>query len=484
MLMETAWVSPPVSPEEQLVRSAAVVVDLDGTLVKTDLLLECFLVLLKKTPYLVFCLPFWLLKGKAYLKQKIAGRVSLDAGTLPFREDVLDYLKAQRAAGRSIVLATAADVRIARQVADHLKLFDLVLASDGITNLSGEAKRKRIVSEFGEKGFDYIGNDRNDLAVWASARKAIVVNPGGLVESQVARVAQVERTFRDRRKGLADYLKALRPHHWLKNLLVLIPLLAAHRFDEIALVQKALLAFVTFGCFASAGYLMNDLLDLPPDRDHPRKRYRPFASGDLSISYGLGMIPALVVLGCLIGTLVSPIFVGLALLYFGLSVTYSLYAKRVVLLDVIVLAGLYTLRIIAGSAAVGIWPSPWLLAFSTFLFFSLALVKRYSELAMNHVHARGYEVGDKELLASMGIASGYVAILVLALYINTAKAHILYERPEVLWFLCPLLLYWISHVWLSAHRGKMPDDPLVFATSDRTSRILMLLMLASGVVAL
>ena len=196
------------------------------------------------------------------------------------------------------------------------------------------------------------------------------------------------------------------------------------------------------------------------------------------------MIPVLVGLGCLIGTLVSPIFVAVAWIYFGLSVIYSLCLKRIVLLDVIVLAGLYTLRIMAGSASVAIWPSPWLLAFSTFLFFSLALVKRYSELAVNHVDTRGYECRDEELLASMGIASGYLAILVLALYINTATAHLLYRRYGVLWFLCPLLLYWISHIWLSAHRGKMPDDPVVFATSDRTSRILILLMLAVSMVAL
>lgn len=482
--MEAAAVPRPVSLEEQSVRSPVVVVDLDGTLVKTDLLLESLLALLKQTPYFVFCLPFWLLKGKAYLKQQIASRVSLDVSVLPYRDDVLDYLKAQRAQERSIVLATATDMRSARQVADHLNLFDLVLASDGITNLSGEAKRNRIVSEFGEKGFDYVGNDRHDLVVWASARKAIVVNPSPLAGSRVARVAQVDRIFKDRRKGLVDYLKALRPHHWLKNLLVFVPLLGAHRFDEITLVEKALVAFVAFGCFASGGYLMNDLLDLSSDRHHPRKRYRPFAAGDLSLSYALLMIPALVGLGCLIGALVSPLFVAVASIYFGLSATYSLYAKKIVLLDVIVLASLYTLRIIAGSASVAIWPSPWLLAFSTFLFFSLALVKRYSELALNHVKARGYELSDKELLASMGIASGYVAILVLALYINTATAHILYRRYGVLWFLCPLLLYWISHIWLSAHRGRMLDDPVIFATSDRTSRILILLMLAIGVFAL
>jgi len=452
------------------------VVDLDGTLVKTNLLLESLLALLKEKPQYAFVLPVWLLRGRAYLKQQVTRRVSLDVSILPYQDDFLDYLKTQHTAGRSLVLATASDGQIAQQVADHLKLFDFVLASDGTTNLSGDLKRDRLVREFGEKGFDYAGNDRHDLAVWPSARKAIVVNPTPSVSSRVARVVQVDRVFKDRRHGLIDYLKALRPHHWLKNFLVFVPLLAAHRFDDITLVGKALLAFVAFGCLASAGYLLNDLLDLSSDRLHPRKQLRPFAAGDLSLSYALPMIPLLVALGCLTGALISPIFVAVALTYFGLSATYSLYARRIALLDVIVLAGLYTLRIIAGSASVAIWPSPRLLAFSTFLFFSLALVKRYSELAVNHVQARGYELSDQELLASMGIASGYVAVLVLALYINTETAHVLYRRYELLWFLCPLLLYWISHLWLSAHRRKMLEDPIVFATSDRTSRILMILM--------
>jgi len=472
----------PVKPEEQAVPSPALVVDLDGTLVKTDLLLESVLALIKQRPRCVFSLPAWLLKGKAHLKQQIASRVSLDVSILPYREELLDYLKAQRAQGRTMVLATSCDAQIARQVADHLKLFDLVFASDGCTNLSAKSKRDRLVSEFGEKGFDYAGDSRHDLAVWASARKAIVTNCK--VTSRVAKLAPIDRVFDSGSQSLGARLKPLRLQHWLKNLLVFVPLLAAHRPNEIALLGKALLAFLAFGCFASSGYLTNDLLDLASDRRHPRKRYRPFAAGDLSLSYALRMIPLLVGLGCFIGTLVSPIFVAVAWTYLGLSVIYSLCLKRIVLLDVIVLAGLYTLRIIAGSASVAIWPSPWLLAFSTFLFFSLALVKRYSELAVNHVDTRGYECRDEELLASMGIASGYLAILVLALYINTATAHLLYRQYGVLWFLCPLLLYWISHIWLSAHRGKLSDDPVVFATGDRTSRILILLMLAVSMVAL
>lgn len=464
--------------------SPALVVDLDGTLVKTDLLAESILALVRQHPECVFALPRWLFQGKAYLKQEVARRVSLDVDRLPYRERLLDYLKEQRAAGRTIVLATGADRKIAQQVADHLGLFDTVFASDGHTNLTGGRKQHRLLDQFGEKGFDYVGNERCDLAVWTSARKAIVVNPTPRLRSRVARVTQVDRSVEEPPKSFVDYMKACRPQQWLKNLLVFVPLLGAHRVDEVALVGKALLAFVAFGCLASGGYLMNDLLDLASDRRHPRKRYRAFASGDLPISYALCMIPVLVVLGCFAGMLISPLLACVGLTYFGLSAAYCVYARKIALLDVLLLAGLYTLRIIAGSAAVAIWPSPWLLAFSTFLFFSLALVKRYSELALNHVPARGYEPGDEELLMSMGTASGYVSILVLALYINTSTAHVLYTRYGVLWFLCPLLLYWLSHMWLSAHRKKMTDDPIVFAANDGTSRILILLMAATVVFAL
>ncbi len=457
------------NPVEQSVGSPVLAVDLDGTLVRTDLLIESLLALLKRTPFCIFILPLWLLKGKAYFKQQIACRVALDVSVLPYRQDLLDYLKAQRAEGRTIVLATACDMQIARQVADHLKLFDSIFASDGITNLSGAAKRNRLVTEFGEKGFDYAGNHRNDRVVWASARKAIVVE--------------------GRRRGPVDYLKPLRPQHWWKNLLVFVPLIAAHRFFEIALMEKAILAFVAFGCFASAGYLLNDLFDLAADRHHPHKRLRPFATGDLPLSYGLAMIPVLVCAGSLIGLLVSPLFLAVLSIYLALTTTYSFLIRKVVLLDVIILAGLYTMRIIAGSAAVTVWPSHWLLALSTFLFFSMALVKRYGELVImrkldgDGATARGYELGDGELLAAMGVASGYLAVLVLALHINS-EAQALYGRYQLIWFLCPLLFYWISHVWLIAHRGRMPDDPVVFAMSDRTSQILALLMLAVTLVAL
>jgi len=466
------------------------VVDLDGTLVKTDLLIESLFRLLRQEPLSLFALPLWLLKGRAHLKREIARRVRLEVALLPYRTVVLEHLRAEHEKGRSIVLATASDERLAQQVVDHLKLFDSVLASDGNTNLSGERKRERLVNEFGERGFDYVASGSRDMAVWSSARKAVVLNPNQKFVRAVARVTQVQSVFDDCRAGPSEYLNALRPPHWLKNLLVFVPLFGAHRFNEPALFGKALLAFIAFCLCASSGYLFNDLFDLSADRRHPQKRLRPFAAGRLPLSYALAMIPVLVVLGCVLGMFVSRFLFGMLLLYFALAITYSLYIKQVVLLDVIVLAGLYTLRIMAGSAAVAIWPSQWLVAFSMFLFLSLALVKRYDELVVmrkvdgDRATARGYEISDAELLASKGTASVYIAVLVLALYITSGAAKALYGRHKFLWFLCPLLLYWVGHIWLVAHRGKMHDDPVVFALRDRTSRILILLMLGTVLLAM
>lgn len=479
-----------VSTVARPARLSVLAVDLDGTLLKTDALLESVIELLRQRFWCIFLLPFWSLKGAAYLKQQVARRVSLDVKVLPYREDFIAYLKTRRAQGCSLVLATAADIHIARQIADYLGLFDDVFASDGITNLAGRAKRDRLVNEFGEKGFEYAGNSARDLPVWASGRSAIVIDSSPRLAARVNRVTEVDRVFTHDRSGFRDRFTVLRPQHWVKNLLLLVPLIAAHRIDEPALWGKLAVAFLAFGCVASSGYVLNDLHDLNADRHHPHKRMRPFASGNLPLSYGFAMIPILLGLACLIGSLVSSLFLVSVVTYFGLSLTYSLLVRRIVILDVIFLAGLYTVRILAGSAAVDIWPSHWLLAFSTFLFLSLALVKRYGELCVmkradgDHAKARAYELTDAELLAAMGVASGYLAVLVLALYINSEKAPVLYGHYQLIWLLCPLLLYWISDIWLIAHRGKMSDDPVVFAMKDRTSRILLLLMFAISVLAL
>jgi len=488
--MESALEIRPVRISEQPGSLPPLAVDLDGTLLKTDVLLESLIRLLRRAPWSIFLLPFWLWKGKAHLKHQVACRVSIDVSTLPYREDLLDYLRTQRSQGRVLALATAADQKIAHQIADHLRLFDFVFSSDGNTNLLPKAKRDRLVKVFGERGFDYAGNGRHDLRVWSAARRAIAVNPDFHIREGIARAAELDRVFEDPRKSLTAYLRPLRPQHWLKNILLFVTLLAAHRVNELLLLNKLVLAFLAFGCIASSGYLINDLFDLQADRRHPDKRFRAFASGSLPLVYPLVMIPLLAGFGCVLGEVVSGPFLVTLLTYFALSVAYSLFLKKVVVLDVSILAGLYTLRILAGSAAISIWPSHWLLAFSIFLFFSLALVKRYSELTLmrqaegDGARARGYDVRDGELLSAMGIASGYLAVFVLAMYMSSAAAHVLYRRYEMMWFLCPLLFYWISYAWLIAHRGRMPDDPVVFAMNDRTSRILAVLMLVVMLLAL
>ncbi len=476
-------------PSDQPVTPVPLVIDLDGTLIKTDSLIESFLALIRQNPLYAFVVPLWLLRGRAYLKQQISRRVTLDVSLLPYHQELLAYLRVQRDQGRRLVLATGADEKIARGVADYLRLFETILASNGAINLSAQRKRDRLVREFGEKGFDYAGNDWRDLVVWSSAHKAIVVSSSRSLPSTAARAAGIERVFMGREKWLKPYMKALRLHQWLKNLLVFVPLVMAHRFLELDLLAKTFLAFFAFGLCASSAYLFNDLVDIPADRHHPRKRLRPFAAGELSLFSGLTSIPLLLGFSLLVGLFLPLPFLGMLAIYYLLNLAYSSYLKRVVLLDVMLLAGLYTLRVMAGSASVMIWPSAWLLAFSTFLFLSLALVKRYAELVImgtetGVVHVRGYQIMDKELLVSLGSGSGYVAVLVLIIYISSGVAEIHYTRHQLVWFLCPLLLYWISYVWLIAHRGGMLDDPLVFTIKDRISQIVILLGAVIFVLAL
>ncbi|MCB1739774.1 MAG: UbiA family prenyltransferase [Gammaproteobacteria bacterium] len=460
-------------------------VDLDGTLVRTDLLVESLLLLLKRQPLHLFAaLLWWLRGGRANLKAQLAQRVMPDPLTLPYRRCVLEHLRQARATGRRVVLATGADAGLAARVAAHLGLFEAVLASDGQTNLTGSRKRSRLVDEFGEQGFDYLGDGDHDHAVRRSARISLVVGRRPDPDPRV-------QWLQDPDAGSArDLLRELRMHQWVKNVLVFVPLLASHRIVEPEHLAVAALAFAAFGLCASSVYVLNDLMDLGADRRHPSKRHRPLASGKVSMAAALTIIPVLLVGALLIGLLLPWGFMALLALYFLVNVAYSLRLKSVVILDVLVLATLYTLRIAAGSAAVDIWPSTWLLAFSMFAFLSLALVKRYAELmTMRAVdgptaRARGYRLDDAELLSSLGGGAGYLSVLVLALYIDSASGQALYRTPELLWGICPLLLYWDSYLWLMAHRGLMHDDPLVFAQRDKVSRILLVLMVVVWIIAM
>ena len=460
-------------------------VDLDGTLLRSDLLMESTLALLAQRPWMLFLLPWWLLRGKAHLKRQVALRVRLDPATLPYDARVLDYLRANPRRHR--VLCTASDDGLVRPLAEHLGCFDEVMASDGQRNLAGSNKARALVERFGERGFDYAGNGTVDLAVWSHARRALVVNAGPALARAAASRCEVEAHWPDQGGGLRAWLRALRLHQWLKNLLVFIPLLASHRFfDPDALVASAS-GFLAFGLCASGVYLLNDLLDLPSDRQHPRKRLRPFAAGSLSLLQGALLAPVLALAGLAVAWWAEPRFALVLAAYYLLTLGYSLQFKRVVMLDVILLAALYTVRIIGGTVVIGAMLSFWLLAFSMFIFLSLALLKRYTELAAmlaagrSDAAGRGYTVEDLPLLQSQGASAGYLAVLVLALYINSAESIALYARPQVLWLLCPLMLYWVSRTWVIAHRGEMNDDPVVFAATDRVSQVVGLLC---GVIAL
>jgi 4-hydroxybenzoate polyprenyltransferase len=461
--------------------SAPLCVDLDGTLIRSDLLLESFVLLIKRNPLYLFLIPLWLLRGKAVLKDEIASRVKLNPAALPYDQEFLKWLQAQRAAGRSLWLCTASHHLLADAVAAHLKMFEGVIASDRNVNLAGSAKAAQLVERFGQSGFDYCGNERRDLQIWQKAHGAIVVRGGTRLERDAARLTNVLQSFPSHRRPLKATIRALRPHQWAKNVLIIVPLFAAHRANDINAILAGLAAFVAFSLCASSVYLLNDLLDLEADRAHPRKSRRPFAAGDLSLLAGLLLGPCLLASAVFIAAFLPPKFWLVLGTYYMLTCAYSFVLKGKVLIDALALAGLYTLRIIAGSAAVSVPLSFWFLLFSVFLFLSLAFVKRFAELdslrRQQRLRAigRGYHVEDLSLLQSLGTAAGYMSVLVLALYINSPEIQALYNRPKLIWMLCVLMLYWVSRVWMIAQRGKMHDDPVVFALKDRQSMAIAVL---------
>lgn len=455
-------------------------VDLDGTLLDSDLLIESSLAFIRARPAHMLCPLGWLISGKAHLKERLANISKIDVTCLPYNAQVIAFIKAERARGRQIILVTASHKIYADQIASHLQLFDRVMATHGDINLSARNKRDRLVEEFGVGGFDYAGNAHDDLPVWAAARHAYIVNPAHGIEAKAraqGNVAQVISTLRNPFKAWA---KALRFHQWMKNLLIFVPLLASHQLGQVNLLLNGLLAFVFFGLCASSAYLLNDLLDLIDDRYHATKCQRPFASGQLSVKAGLFIFPLLLITAFAGSLWLLPLPFTLALAsYYLLTLAYSLSLKRLIVVDVITLALLYTLRIIAGTLAFEVSLTFWMLAFSMFIFLSMALVKRYAELreARNNgqvekTRGRGYYPDDLEMISSLGAASGYLSVMVLALYIQDQQTIALYQHPQVIWLACPLLLFWISRIWLLTHRGQMHDDPVVFALRDRVSLLL------------
>jgi len=459
-------------------------VDLDGTLVKTDLVWESLVRLLRHNPLYALIVPVWLLGGRARLKDQIARRVEVDVASLPYQQPLIDYLRDEQRSGRRLVLATASDRKLAERVAEHIAIFNEVIASDGQRNLRGKNKAAALCQRFGEHGFDYAGNSAVDFPVWEQARQAIIVTGSSTLPAEARKRATVSRIFETPQSGWLAFFRLLRPHQWVKNLILFVPLLTAHKIGEYALVLKAVGPFIAFCLCASGVYVLNDLFDLDADRHHPTKRLRPFASGELPLPFGLILVPLLLATSAILAVQLSWSLAVVLGIYVALTTSYSWRIKQIQLLDVFFLAALYTIRLIAGHEATGVAYSFWLLVFSMFIFLSLALVKRFLELdaareqSRAGIRGRGYGPKDLELVASLGSTSGYLAVLVMALYVNSQEVRVLYHHHTLLLLMCPLLLYWISRMWLIAHRGQMHDDPIVFALKDRVSYLVGALTLA------
>lgn len=456
-------------------------VDLDGSLIKTDLLVESALRLLAKNPFYIFKMLSWLMRGKAILKHEIAQRIALDVSSLPFNQQFLEWLHAQLAMGRNLVLASASYETYVKNVAAHLNIFSSVLATTSTQNLSGLDKLEAIELHVGNKPFAYAGNSKADLVIWASAHYAILVTPEKGIETAARQIAEVEEVFRVPPTSIKVWLKAIRIHQWLKNLLIVLPLFTSFSFFDSTKIFAVAIAFIAFGLVASATYLVNDLVDLDSDRHHPRKRNRPLASGAINILTALAVLLVMLICGLSLAYFISSGFLIAVIIYIVTTLAYSFNLKRRMLIDVLCLAGLYTWRIIAGAIAINVDVSNWMLAFSMFIFLSLALIKRCAELisisgkSQLQLKGRDYQVNDLSILMALGAASGYLAVMVIALYVDAPSTAIQYAQPRVLWLLCPILLYWISRLWLKTTRGEMHEDPIVYSAKDRGSWIVLAL---------
>jgi 4-hydroxybenzoate polyprenyltransferase/phosphoserine phosphatase len=474
-----------VGPESA---TSAIVVDLDGTLTPSDTLVEQLIALTHRHPDELPALAVRAVRGRAGLKAYVASRARWSADRLPYCQPLIDYLHEQRARGRKIILATGADRAVADAVATRLGLFDAVLASDGARNLKGQAKLDGIRQLVGND-FVYAGDSAADLPIWAAARAAILVAAPTRVAQRVRATVAVEREFARPRVGVGVWLRALRVHQWLKNLLLFVPLLTAFSFSDARNLIALTLAFIAFSLAASATYIVNDLWDLASDRAHLRKRLRPLASGELSIPLGGAAAAAALATALLVAAALSGRFLLVLLLYLAVSSAYSWKLKEYVIVDVLVLALLYTLRIIAGAVVVGVDVSSWLLAFSVFLFFSLALLKRCSELVSleragsTATRGRDYRAADLAVLWPLGAGSGLCAVVVFGLFISAPETQARYAGPQLLWLVAVGLIYWLCRLWIKSARGEMHEDPVVYAVRDFGSRVTLLAMIVATIAA-
>ena len=468
---------------QQRIEAASVplVVDLDGSLIAGDIAMESLVEVARRDlRSFLTVLVLLLFARKARLKAFLARRDPVDPQSLVYRDSVLDLIAQARAEGRPVVLASAAHQSNVLRVARHLGLFDAAYGSTARRNLRGPQKLRAIREEFGSQPFDYVGDSRADLPLWAEAREAYTLG------REPARGGAIRL---HRGKGAARAIvKAVRPHQWAKNALVFVPLATSGAMLDMAGWTAAAIAFACLCVIASSVYLLNDVLDVRSDRRHPTKRNRPIAAGDLGIPAALALSAALAVAGlAAAAALLGPLALLAIATYFALTLAYSLRIKSAMIADVLTLAALYTIRLIVGAAAIGVMPSMWLLIFSTFFFLSLGYLKRYVELngspldPQRLLSGRGYTGADCEIVRMSGLAAGMVSVLVILLFAAEMGDSGQYGAPQLLWLLAIPLLYWINRVWMMAARGQVDGDPVAFALTDRRSAVVAVML---GAIAL
>lgn len=458
--------------------NTALCLDLDGTLIKSDALFESLFQLIKINPLLLFFVPIWLMKGKPNLKEEIDKRIDFDAANLPYNQELLEYAIQQKELGRKVYLATASHISIAEKVANHLGIFDGVYATKDGYNLKSDKKAIVLNEVFGKGNYVYAGDAKVDFNIWKDSAAAIVVSNSKSFINSVSSKFAIEKSFYNEVNLPKKIIKQIRVYQWVKNILLFLPIILAHSLGNIKELTDVVIGFFSFSVSASFVYVLNDLLDLDSDRSHPRKKFRPLASGDLPIQIGITLVPILLIIGIGLSFLLSPEFQLILLSYIVLTTAYSFSLKKFPILDIILLATLFTSRIVAGAFAADVELSMWILAFSMFFFMNLAVLKRYTELLVmkkkNEIEAkgRGYTIEDMGLLLSIGPAAGFLSVLVFVLYLNSTQATTLYSNPSALWLISPIFLYWISRIWHLSVRGNMTDDPIVFAVKDKVSYII------------
>lgn len=461
-------------------------VDLDGTFTRTDLLHESFIVAVKANPVNLFRCFFWLLRGRAYLKYRLARCTTISPASLPLNPEFYAFLVEQKQNGREIILATASNEQFAESICKHFEVFSRYLASTEKINLKGTAKLEAIKAESAH--FSYAGNSTEDFVLFDQAEECYLVNPTRNAKA-LAKSKPALQIFDQRRSGLSVWLKQVRVHQWLKNFLIFVPLFVTGRYSNFEFLSLSVTGFFSFSLLASATYILNDLFDLEADRNHPRKRNRPLACGEISIVSAVMLTGLLFAVSLVLAVLVGKLFVYALFVYLVVTLLYSLKIKEYIGMDVITLASLFTIRIIAGAAILGVPVSFWLLSFSMFIFLSLALVKRCAELKALEMNertkaaGRDYLTSDYIVLTSIGAASSMLSILMYCFYMNSSVLTNQYQEPTWLWLNVPALSYWLIRMWIKTNRGEMHDDPIVFSLKDNGSRVSIGFILSMTILA-